>query len=363
MPIRAANKALTKRALNSRRSALRFCCVLGAILFWSTKAPGQSELNDEPTSGLFNIPTFTLGGKQLWTDQIQFRGWRIQQNAYTKHFRLIDPRNIRQAWGSLAQCNNRLEAIKTEQKLAPISGPVLILLHGLGRSRSSMNAMAESLRSSRGYEIVNFSYASTRASVNDHALALQSVIEHLPQDCEIDVVAHSLGSLVLRRYLYNSSEAQANGVPDPRIHRIVMLGPPNNGAELAKKLRRTGVFGVVMGKSATQLAELKSADVALELAVPRVEFGILAGNGTIGPLSNPLLSSDNDFFVQVDETRLAGATDFLVLPVAHGFMLTDSDVHRAVGSFLSNGYFISAESRHPIEADPPPSGTGAAAIK
>ncbi len=342
---------------------LAFFCILGSIPFFNTNVLGQSELSEQPTNGIFNVPTYTFGGKQLWTDYVHFRGWRIQQNAYTKHFRLIDPRNIRQAWGSLAQCANRLETIKAEQNLPPLSGGILLLVHGLGRSRSSMNSLAEKLCTDREVEVINFSYASTRASMNDHALALQSVIEQLPKDCSIDIVAHSLGALVLRRYLFNLTGAFPDRSSDPPIHRIVMLGPPNNGAELAKKMRRTGIFAVVMGKSATQIADLKSTETALELGVPRVEFGIIAGNGSIGPLTNPLLAGDNDFFVGVEETRLAGASDFIVLPVAHGFMLSDANVHRAVGSFLDNGYFLSAESRQPIGEDPQSTGSSVAPTK
>lgn len=324
------------------------CWVLGWMIFGAARVWGQTDLSDESSKGIFNIPTYTLGGKQLWTDFVHFRGWRIQQNVYTKHFRLVDPRNIRQAWGTLAQCENRLGQIKIEQNLPPQTGRVLILLHGLGRSRSSMNGIAAHVAADSDYEIVNFSYASTRASMNDHAMALQSVIEHLPEDCTIDIVAHSLGSLIVRRYFFNLSQQPEKKDSPPRIHRFVMLGPPNNGAELAKKLRRTRVFDVVMGQSAKQIAELKTPETSLELGMPIGEFGIIAGNGSLGPLTNPLLGSDNDFFVQVEETRLAGAADFIVLPVAHGFLLTDAAVQRAIVSFLKNGYFTSAEQRAPI---------------
>ena len=33
----------------------------------------------------------TLGGRQFWGDVHYFRGWRIQQNVFTKHYRLLDP--------------------------------------------------------------------------------------------------------------------------------------------------------------------------------------------------------------------------------------------------------------------------------
>ncbi len=333
-------------------------CLASLTFCLTQETLGQPELDDELNDGAnqrrFNLPTITLGGKQLWTDHVHFRDYRIQQNVLTKHFRLIDRRNVRQAWGSFEQCQSRLDEIKLKNGLSPISGKVLILLHGLGRSRGSMNELARYLKEQLGYEIVNVSYASTRASLEDHARALESIIANMPEATQIDVVAHSLGNLVLRRYLYDVAEAHDGAQADARLHRIVMLGPPNNGAEFAKKLNKMRIFGVVMGASATQMADLKGADFSLELAIPQAGFGIIAGNGSLGPLTNPLLDGENDFFVTVEETRLLGAADFIVLLAALGFLLTAPEVHRATAYFLANGLFASVDDRHPIAADSMP---------
>ena len=302
----------------------------------------------EKSTGQFNIPSWTLGGKQLWTDFVQCRGWRIQQNALTHHFRLIDPRNVRQAWGTREQCQNQLDAVRSSQHLEPTGKPILLLLHGLGRSRNSMSSLAKALADGGGYEVINVSYASTRASLDEHAAALQSVLEQLPADSKIDVVAHSLGCLVVRRYLAIEKQRAIDSANGPQFHRIVMLGPPNNGAELAKKLQRTGLVGIVLGDSARQVAQLKTTPEIAELAIPRAEFGIIAGNGGIGPISNPLLRGENDLFVEVAETKLPGAADFLVVNSAHGLLLEDATVHQAAASFLANGYFRSADQRQPL---------------
>ena len=46
-----------------------------------------------------NIPTKTLGGKTFWNTLESKRGWKIQQNFFTEHYRILDPENIRHAWG------------------------------------------------------------------------------------------------------------------------------------------------------------------------------------------------------------------------------------------------------------------------
>ena len=49
--------------------------------------------------GLPNLQMPTLGGFTFWEDVAEIKGWRMQRNIFTGHWRLLDPRNIRCAWG------------------------------------------------------------------------------------------------------------------------------------------------------------------------------------------------------------------------------------------------------------------------
>lgn len=333
--------------LRDTRSAWCPCIfALGGALWWHAAAGGQEINESDGMTGPFNLPLKTWGGLQVWTDLQHHHGWRIQQHAISKHCRLIDPRNVRRAWGSRTQCEEQLEALTAAVHEPQESNRILLLLHGLGRTRNSMQPVADVLlREQPDYRVINVSYASTRASLDDHAQALRSIIEHLPPDSQIDVVAHSMGNIVLRRYFADCNDAK-RPAPPQTFHRIVMLGPPNQGAEFARKLKRTGLLGLVMGQSAKQLAELKTSDAALRLAVPPCEFGIIAGSS--GALTNPLLRGENDLVVEVAETRLKGATDFWVVPVAHTILMTDESVLRATARFIEHGYFVSPQDRQPI---------------
>ena len=48
-----------------------------------------------------NINFPTMGGLLFWNDLARCNGWRMQQNTLTQHVRIIDPDNIRRAWGGL----------------------------------------------------------------------------------------------------------------------------------------------------------------------------------------------------------------------------------------------------------------------
>ena len=85
-----------------------------------------------------------------------------------------------------------------------------------------------------------------------------------------------------------------------------------------------------------------------ELAIPTCEFGIVAGGKNDGRGYRSSLPGDNDGTVTTDETKLAGASDFAVVPVRHTFLMTDSQVQGYVLSFLNKGFFVAADKRVPI---------------
>jgi hypothetical protein len=287
-----------------------------------------------------NLRWPTLGGKQVWGDRLLFRGWRIQRNELTGHHRLLDPEDVRHAWGSFASCRRTLEDLKTERGLAPMQGSVVLLLHGLFRARASMTSLQTALREEGGIEAYGVGYPSAITSLSDQADGLASVLRHLDGVTEIHFVAYSLGALVLRTLL-------GRGVPDPRIGRIVMIGPPNGGAQLAGRL--TPPFaGARMKRSAVYELAAGWADVEPRLGMPPGEFGILAGGRGAEGGNNPLLEGDDDWIVTVDATRLAGARDFRVVPCWHAFLTRDPRVQAYTISFLRHGYFESEATRRPL---------------
>src|SRR5207237_9980955 len=125
---------------------------------------------------------------------------------------------------------------------------------GFGRTRNHMAAIGERLEKDGHFTWINVSYASTRRSLDDHAQSLAHVIDGLEGIDEIDFVCHSLGNLIVRRYLGEANQHEPRWKPDPRIKRMVMLGPPNNGAQLAALFKNNELLGLIYGPSAKQLA-------------------------------------------------------------------------------------------------------------
>jgi len=306
---------------------------------------------DEPPKGNINLTSPTGGGKQFWTDYFVYGQWRIQQNVFTGHCRLLDDQDFRRAWGSYDACLREFNKQKQKHQLTPARGTVVLTLHGLGRSRQSMAGMGKYLAEQGGYTWINMGYSSTRRSIDEHAVALAAVISNLTEAEEIHFVAHSLGNLVIRRYLTLRAQ-QPPGSPGPKPGRFVMLGPPNQGAVIAERLKYNELFRLVYGVSGKQLSDNWS-EVEQRLATPQFPFGIIAGGRGEGGANNPLLDGDDDFVVTIEETRLAGATDFLIVPALHTFFMDDTTVRESTLRFLQHGYFTSADARQPIPAIAP----------
>jgi pimeloyl-ACP methyl ester carboxylesterase len=294
------------------------------------------------------ISSKTTGGKQFWADEWFFHGWHIQRHAITHHCRLLDADNLRHCAGSFEDCRAKLEEIRTRDKLAPMEGKAVIILHGLFRNRGSMDSLRASIVETGGYNVFCVGYPTTRGSVADHAKSLDSAVRSLEGITEINFVAHSLGNLVVRHWLADMA-AEKRTLPDgQKFGRMVMLTPPNHQPQLATKLVRGALANFVAGQAAQQMASgWKSLEP--KLTTPHFEFGILAGGRGDAKGYNPLIPGDDDAVITVESTRLVGARDFRVLPVMHSTFMHDRNVHEHVIKFLTEGHFETAEARQPIE--------------
>jgi len=337
----------------------RILCILALAVIRLAAAVDRTA-GQEPGPPKPNmLPMPTLGGKQFWADELFCYQWRIQRNAVTGHYRLLDPQDRRQAWGTFEKCRAVLENIKRKQRLPRMTGKAVILLHGLGGSRAAMAALAQDLEDQGGYRVFNVSYPSMQEDMADHARSLNRVIDNLEDVEEIYFVGYSMGNLVIRHYLGDLARREpwkqsadaiaADRRAIGRFRRFVMLAPPNRGAELAELFADNLLFREIAGETGQQLGRDWS-DLEKRLATPAFEFGILAGGKGDGRGYNPLLSGDNDGTISVETTMLPGARDFLVVPAVHPFFPENPKVREYTLRFLQKGYFTSEKERHPLEA-------------
>lgn len=277
------------------------------------------------------VPLPTLGGKQFWGDVFLYRGYRIQRNVFTRHFRLLGPRDIRLAAGSYEHCHETFRRLKEQNVEPAVSDHWVLLLHGIFRSKDSFGPMTKALRAA-GYEAHGVNYPSTRQSLEDHADQVEALLERLEDVRQVSFVTHSMGGIVARVLLARKDRPWRQRIA---VNRLVMIGTPNRGAEIATRLDQLPAFRAVAGPSLAQL-RVERAD---ELPLPDVPFGIIAGARGDGRGYNPLLPDDNDMTVTVSETMLEGAEDSLVVSALHTFIMVHPEVIEATLRYLQTGRF------------------------
>jgi hypothetical protein len=124
---------------------------------------------------------------------------------------------------------------------------------------------------------------------------------------------------------------------DARIARALLLAPPYGGSFAARSMARSAPGRVLLGRSIPDW-----------LAAPSrpgmnagTEVGVIAGDRRfgLGCLVAPSMPRPNDGVVTVEETRVPGMRDHIVLPVSHSAMLLSSKVAGQACEFLSRGAF------------------------
>ncbi|MGZ0164632.1 MAG: esterase/lipase family protein [Planctomycetales bacterium] len=328
------------------RSLLRRSRYLGLVLtilaswqcsLFADETPAQSDLKQKLSQ--VNVPMKTLGGRQLWGDVHFFQGWTIQQNVLTGHFRLLDPRDVRHAWGSFDVCKEKLDQIRDERKLPAMKGEAVVLLHGIFRSSKAMSRVQDRLEKD-GYLVVPFDYPSTRVDIAASAKMLGQVVESLEGVEKISFVTHSLGGLVVRSWLGQGG--------DERARCLVMMGTPNKGAEVADILRNWHLYRLILGPAGQQLVADQSGDIA-KLPIPEIPFSVIAGGKGTTDGYNPLIPGDDDGLVAASSAYLGGAEDSMTLPVLHSFLPFNAAVIDAVSLYLKTGAFREDGVQRPVE--------------
>ena len=209
----------------------------------------------------------------------------------------------------------------------------VVLLHGLGRSEMAMLLMESSLTEA-GFDVHSIGYPSTDETPD----ALLQMISKEINDCCVDgpetvhFVGHSLGGLLIRAYL---------GQHQPgNLGRVVLLGTPNKGSELANAETRESVPASIVEMAGPTAVALSTDPTGFPASLPAPYYpvGVIAGTRD-AVVANKWLPLPNDGLVSVESARLDGMTDFITFDVSHWELRSEPAVINQVVAFLSKERF------------------------
>lgn len=210
-------------------------------------------------------------------------------------------------------------------------GDYVVLLHGVARTSKSMGKLQAAFEKAN-YRVLNIDYPSRSAPIGQLAEAIHPLIENLQveEGRKIHFVGYSMGGLVARAYIEKYRPAA--------LGRVVLLGTPNGGSEVADFLKDNKLFHWAYGPAGQDLRT--DAQLAALLGVVDYDMGVVAGTSTLDPISSYLIiKGPNDGKVSVASTKVEGMKEHVVLPVTHTFMPANKAVIAQALHFIGHGSF------------------------
>jgi pimeloyl-ACP methyl ester carboxylesterase len=208
----------------------------------------------------------------------------------------------------------------------------VVLLHGISRTALSFRKMQTALEAA-GFATLNIDYPSRR-------YALEALAEHIHpavalfaggSEGQLHFVCHSMGGLLARVYISKYRPAH--------LGSVVMLGTPNGGSEIADRLKNVSLYRAWFGPAGEQLVTQR--DTATSALFPAVDYpvGIIAGNRSVDPTASLMLPKPHDGRVSVENTKLEGMADHMVIGTSHPWLPGNGAAIAQTIAFLRDGKF------------------------
>lgn len=227
---------------------------------------------------------------------------------------------------------NALITMKTWKNAQVRMADAVVILHGIFRTSRSMSKIANFLQKS-GFQTLNINYPSTKYSIENLADIIHLQIQQISASVDkIHFVGYSMGGLLIRAYIKKYQPQN--------IGRIVMIGTPNKGSEVADFIQNWWLYKKLYGQAGQQLISSQKDFGHIFSNLEGIEVGIIAGNRPLDLISSKIISKPNDGKVSVESTMLSGMKEHIIMPHNHTFIINKPQVWRQILAFLENGKFL-----------------------
>ena len=200
------------------------------------------------------------------------------------------------------------------------------MLHGLWMNRLVMHPLQAALEDA-GYRTLALAYRSMRGTLDEHCARVAEGVARVEAQ-RVHLLGHSMGGVIALNFLMRRPELS-------RIGRTLLLGSPVASCDSARDFARHAVGRLFMGNSVALWEDMPPPHIPAGREVGGIAGDVPLG---LGPLFVQL-DGPNDGVARVEETRLEGMADHIVLPVSHTGMLFSAAVAEQCTAFLRDGRF------------------------
>jgi pimeloyl-ACP methyl ester carboxylesterase len=204
-----------------------------------------------------------------------------------------------------------------------VSGDI-ILVHGLWMPRVAMTLLAARLARA-GHRVHSFGYRG-RAPLASNIERLARFVRERFDGRPAHFVGHSLGGVLV----YDTLSQH----PDLASGHVVLLGAPVRGCHAGRRLGGAALGRWLLGACRERWHEHEARWTRRE------PLGVIAGTLPVG-LGRLLgaLPGDNDGVVRVDETRVHGMAEQVLVREPHSLLTVSPRVAALTAQFLRSGSF------------------------
>ncbi len=200
----------------------------------------------------------------------------------------------------------------------------VIILHGLGRSASSMETIEKRFKEHK-FKTFNIDYESK----NEMKFIADSILYNKMKRIEdnhdtLFAVTHSMGGILVR-YL-----AEKKNI---KFHKVAMLSPPNKGSEVSDYLRSKAWAMYIMGPALAQLST-DTLSIPNNLGKPNFDFIVITGDRTINFINSFIIPGPDDGKVSLESAKLEGMSEYHVVHKTHTFIMNSEEVFEIVLKFF-----------------------------
>ncbi|WP_371254189.1 lipase family alpha/beta hydrolase [Orientia tsutsugamushi] len=190
---------------------------------------------------------------------------------------------------------------------------LLVLLHGLSKTSNSLRGM-EKFAYKQGFKVLNIDYPSTKFPI-EHLVDIihNKITLSLQQQkyTSISFVGVSMGGLVIRAYLHKYKI--------PNLGKVVLIGTPNKGSEVADYLKNNKLYKKFTGPAGQQLIT-NQKEFNNIFGDIYYECGVISGNLPLDPCCIFMKGKLSDGKVTIESTKIEGMQDHIVLKIPHWYL-------------------------------------------
>ena len=207
----------------------------------------------------------------------------------------------------------------------------VVLLHGILRTKHCLKGLVNFLQNNN-YKVLDIDYPSSKHDILSIAKLLHLQIQKFAtQVTKVHFVGYSMGGLIIRAYL--------NLYYPNNLGRVVMLGTPNQGSEIADFLQNFWIYKKLYGPAGQQLITNQTAFKDIFGCV-NYELGVIAGSSSFYLIANRIIKKESDGRVSIENTKVKNMKEHIVVRSGHTMLANNKQAWQLTLAFLNTGSFI-----------------------